>query len=90
MSAPATIAAAIVVGVLAGCTSNAAKILQDENEYGSIQKGLCADIEIVKRVPLCNPLLKTNIEINCVSVAHFINGKCCEGGYLPINGRADL
>ena len=42
------------VDAIKGCTYNAAKILQDEDEYGSIQEGLSADILIVEGNPAEN------------------------------------
>ena len=42
------------VDAIKGCTYNGAKILQDEDEYGSIQEGLSADILIVEGNPAEN------------------------------------
>ena len=42
------------VDAIKGCTYNAAKILRDEDEYGSIQEGLSADILIVEGNPVEN------------------------------------
>jgi imidazolonepropionase-like amidohydrolase len=42
------------VDSIKGCTYNAAKILQDEDEYGSIQEGLSADVLIVDGNPAEN------------------------------------
>ena len=42
------------VDAIKGCTYNAAKILRDEDEYGSIQEGLSADILIVEGNPAEN------------------------------------
>ena len=42
------------VDAIKGCTYNAAKILQDEYEYGSIQEGLSADALIVEGNPAEN------------------------------------
>ena len=42
------------VDAIKGCTYNAAKILQDEDQYGSIQEGLSADILIVEGNPAEN------------------------------------
>ena len=42
------------VDAIRGCTSNAAKILRDEDKYGSLQKGLSGDILIVEGNPAEN------------------------------------
>lgn len=42
------------VDAIKGCTFNAAKILRDEDEYGSIREGLSADILIVEGNPAEN------------------------------------
>ena len=42
------------VDAIKGCTYNAAKILRDEDEYGSLQEGLSADILIVEGNPAQN------------------------------------
>ena len=42
------------VDAIKGCTYNAAKILQDEDEYGSIQEGLSADLLVVEGNPAEN------------------------------------
>jgi len=50
------------VEIIKACTHNAAKILEDEDEYGSIQEGLVADILIVSGDPATNISDTRNIE----------------------------
>ncbi len=48
--------------IIKACTYNAATILQDEDEYGSLQEGLVADILIVSGDPIANISDTRNVE----------------------------
>jgi len=48
--------------VIKMCTYNGAKILQNEDEYGSLQKGLVADLILVSGDPAENISDTRNIE----------------------------
>ena len=67
------------VDAIKGCTYNGAKILQDEDKYGSIQKGLSADILIVEGNPAENISDSRNVR-------HvFLRGKQVDRESLKLN-----
>jgi len=49
------------VDAIKACTYNAAKILQDEDKYGSLVKGMSADILIVEGNPAENISSSRNV-----------------------------